>query len=329
MSFRVCLIGCGEHSRSAHAPSLRRYRDLHPDVELAACCDLDPARAQTVRREFGFLSSYSDVEELLDREAPDAVSLVVPPSAAAGVTERILNRGVPVLMEKPPALSGEAVRGLARIAAQRGVPHLVAFNRRFIPLMAELERNLRTDWAPADIQRISYELVRVDRRDPDFSTTAVHAIDAVRFIAGADYEEVRFSYHDLPRVGPRVADVVMEARMTSGAHASICISPAAGAVIERAAVHLRDTSFFLHLPIWNAFDAPGTLVHVQSGVLRRQVSGSTAAAGLEETNGFYQEISSFLDDLRAGRMPRVDLSVALQSVQVMEALRERRDRFAR
>ena len=35
MAFRICVIGCGSLSTSAHGPSCRRYADFHPDVELA------------------------------------------------------------------------------------------------------------------------------------------------------------------------------------------------------------------------------------------------------------------------------------------------------
>ena len=37
------------------------------------------------------------------------------------------------------------------------------------------------------LRHVHYEMTRVDRRDPDFSTTAIHGIDAVRFLAGSDY----------------------------------------------------------------------------------------------------------------------------------------------
>ena len=71
----------------------------------------------------------------------------------------------------------------------REVPHQVAFNRRYVPLLAELRERIRLLPAGATLQHVRYEMVRVNRRDPDFSTTAVHAIDAVRFIAGADFAE--------------------------------------------------------------------------------------------------------------------------------------------
>ena len=45
-------------------------------------------------------------------------------------------------------------------------------------------------------------MTRVDRRDPDFSVTAIHGIDAVRFLARSDYAHVRFRYQEHPTSGP-------------------------------------------------------------------------------------------------------------------------------
>jgi len=323
MSFRICVIGCGEHSRAAHGPSLRRYAAAHSDVVLDACCDRDASRAESWRAEFGFRRTLPDVSSVLG-EAPDALILAVTPSAASGVAEEVFRRGVPVLLEKPPALDVRGVRRLARRSG--GVPHLVAFNRRFFPLMVELYNALHGPASPGPIQVISYSMIRVDRRDPDFSTTAIHAFDAVRFLAASDYAELRFSYRDVPGMGPGVTDVVAEGRMRSGTRVLLSICPASGAVIERAEVHVTGHSYFLHLPVWNALDAPGRLIHLHDGKLmeeRRGESG-TGKADLVDTNGFLAELTTFLDGVRSGRALSPDLASSVQSVQVMQAMRKRR-----
>jgi myo-inositol 2-dehydrogenase/D-chiro-inositol 1-dehydrogenase len=331
MSFRVCIVGCGDHSRTAHGPSLRWYAGARSDVELAACCDRDPGRAESFRREFGFLRASTDMDDMLAVEKPDAVYIAVPPEACVALAERVLLRGVPLLLEKPPGMRGRETARLARIAGRLKVPHLVAFNRRFIPLMMELERTLRALEGEAGIQLIAYDMIRVDRREPDFAGTAVHAIDAARFLAGSDYRTVRFSYDDMPALGPGVANVTMDGRFMCGARFHVRICPAAGAVIERAAVHLHGHSLYLELPIWNAVDAPGRLVHLAAGKLVREVSGTALhpGSGLFETGGFLQETMRFLDDVRAGRMPPSDLASAVQSVQVMERMALRARSYSR
>src|SRR5204862_1284540 len=131
-----------------------------------------------------------DVARLVEAERPDAVALVVPDTETCRLGLALLERGVPVLVEKPPGRTVDEVDRL--IAAAEGgaggpVPHQVAFNRRFVPLLREARRRLGAISPPAAVQHVHYEMTRVGRRDPYFSTTAIHGLDAVRFLAASDY----------------------------------------------------------------------------------------------------------------------------------------------
>src|SRR5437899_6994172 len=99
------MIGCGEHAESSHGPAQARYAATHFGTELAACCDLDASRAERHRQRFGFARSYGDALAMLGAERPDAVALVVPPEATCELACRILERGIPALIEKPPGRS--------------------------------------------------------------------------------------------------------------------------------------------------------------------------------------------------------------------------------
>jgi predicted dehydrogenase len=262
---------------------------------------------------------------MLDRERPDAVNLIVPAPVMAALAERILRRGIPLLMEKPPGLNGSEVRRLIRAASRAGTPHMVAFNRRFLPLVARLRACLEEEFRPGQIRYIRYELVRVARTEPDFSDTAVHAVDTARFIAGSAYQEARIVYHELPEAGRGVANIFLNGRFESGARFSIEVCPTAGAVLERAEVHLDGHSFILHIPIWNQFDAPGRLLHLADGrpVLDLDGAGLAGGADVYLTGGFYAETSRFFDDIRAGCAPTADLASSLQSVQIMHCIHSR------
>jgi myo-inositol 2-dehydrogenase / D-chiro-inositol 1-dehydrogenase len=325
---RLCLIGCGEHARVAHGPAQARVASERPDVALAACCDLDPARADAFRREFGFARSYTDLLAMLEAERPDAVVVVVPLDRTVEIGSAVLERGIPLLVEKPPGTTVMEVDRL-RAAADNGtraVPHQVAFNRRFVPLVTELRRIVET---AGPVQHLHYEMTRVNRRDPDFSTTAIHGLDVVRFIAGADYVEARCRYRELPAFGPGVANVLVDAVMTSGATAHLAFCPVAGVMVERATVHTDGHTLFLDVPMWNSVDAPGRLLHFADGVLAADVRGNQCGDGtaLFELGGFYRETAAFVDDLTAGRIPSPTLSESRQSVEIAQHLRERRTEF--
>jgi predicted dehydrogenase len=329
---KLCAIGCGQHAWSSHGPAQARYAAEHPELRLAGCCDLELARAQTYAERFGFTKAYAEVAEMLDADRPDAVVLVVPDALTAALGQEVLERGLPLLLEKPPGRSvSECDRLIA--AAEHGkrqpVPHQVAFNRRYAPLVQELRRRLVALGGPREIQHVHYEMTRLDRRDPDFSVTAIHGIDAVRFLAGSDFAHVRFRYHERADLGPGVANILMDAAMSSGATAHLAFCPVAGVVVERATVHALGHTFFLHVPMWGAVDSPGRLQHFEGGALASECSGDAAGTGTTpfELGGFYAEYEAFLGDLAAGRAPTPTLRDSRQSVEVAEHIRHRKSEF--
>lgn len=325
---RLCQVGCGEHARVAHGPSQARAVRERPGLVLAGCCDLDPERAESFRRDFGYARAYAQPAAMLDAERPDAVVVVVPVQHTVAVGSLVLERGLALLLEKPP---GETVQDVDRLivaaeAGGRAVPHQVAFNRRYAPLVRELRRCV-VEAGP--LEHLHYEMTRVERRDPDFSTTAIHGLDAVRYLAGSDYAEARFRYHELPALGPGVANILVDAVMASGATAHLAFCPVAGVLVERAVAHAHGHTLLLHVPMWSGVDTPGRLWHFSGGGLVADLDGAEVGDGtaLHELGGFYRETATFLDDVAAGRTPSPSLRESRQSVEIAQAIRARRAEY--
>jgi myo-inositol 2-dehydrogenase / D-chiro-inositol 1-dehydrogenase len=328
------MVGCGEHAWSSHGPAQARYAATHPGIELLACADVDAERAARYASRFGFARSFADATAMLDADKPDAVALVVSETATPDLATAILERGLPVLIEKPPGRTAAEVDRLIAAADRGGlwgqpVPHQVAFNRRFAPLVREMRRRLASLSAGQAIQHVHYEMTRLDRLDPDFSITAIHGIDAVRYLAASDFAEVRFRYQEHPALGAGVANVFMDAVMASGTTAHLAFCPNAGVVVERAEAHAVGHSLFLQVPMWNAFDSPGRLQHLDQGVSVADLRGDAVSDGSTawELGGFYAEYEAFLGDLAGGRTPGPSLREARQSVVVAEHIRERRSEY--
>jgi predicted dehydrogenase len=325
---KLCQVGCGEHARVAHGPSQARCARERASLALAGCCDKDAARAESFRRDFGYARAHTDLAAMLEAERPDAVVVVVPLERTVAVGSMVLERGIPLLLEKPPGETTAGVDCLIAAAESGGrlVPHQVAFNRRFAPLIQELRRRI-TEAGP--LQHLDYEITRVERRDPDFSTTAIHGLDAVRYLAGADYAEARFRYRELPELGRGVANIFVDAAMASGATAHLAFCPVAGVLVERATAHAHGHTLFLHVPMWSGVDAPGRLWHFAGGKLVADLAGDRVGDGaaLFELGGFYRETAAFLDDVEAGRPPSPGLRESRQSVAIAEHVRARREVF--
>lgn len=244
--FKICIIGCGSHSSGVHGPSLREYAGLNPQAALAACCDMNAAKAAEYSREFGFMKSYSDFEKMLDDEKPDAVSIVTPVEATFGVVSKVMKKGYPVIFEKPPGRDSREVRELLSISRQCDIPNRVAFNRRFMPLVRKLKEMMDENLKPGTIQNIEYHMGRVNRIDPDFSTTAIHGIDAVRYIMDSAYKHIRFFYQEFPELGQGVANIYMHCTFENGAAASINFCPVSGTTDERVRIDALDNTFLLN-----------------------------------------------------------------------------------
>ena len=112
---RIGLIGCGKIS-DQYFVGCRRYDVL----ELAACADLDVARARAKAAEHAVPRACTVAELLADPSIDLVVNLTIP-QAHAAVNEQALRAGMHVYVEKPFALDpAEGVRVLA-LAASRGL----------------------------------------------------------------------------------------------------------------------------------------------------------------------------------------------------------------
>ena len=325
MQFKICVIGCGGIAFQMHGYAYRKYAALHNDTRLAACCDIDEKKAHDFKEKFGFEKSYTDFRVMLREEKPDAVCLNAPVPLTASLACEILKAGYPLMMEKPPGRNREETFDILRAAENSGKIHQVAFNRRFIPILDFLVRELREQYKPEDIQSIGCEFFRVNRRDPDFSTTAIHGIDTVRYIAGADYQEIHFYYQEMPEIGKGVGSFFLHGLFSSGASVQLRFCPMAGVRFERITVNAGDSSYLALLPYNDSCDSPGIYLHYRNDKLQKQISGEEICGSTElfMTNGFYQEDAAFFDAVKAGRQPESNLYSAIQPVEIADYIRKR------
>jgi predicted dehydrogenase len=335
-TFKICLIGCGDMARKGHGPALARFATQNSQVELAGCCDINPDRAASFARLFGFHRFYTDWREMLQQEKPAGVSLVVPVDRTAVMAQEILAMGIPLLLEKPPGLNDAEAKDLMKAAQASGTPNRVAFNRRYMPLVQSFIKQID----PAKpILEVHCDFQRFRRYDHDFATTAIHGIDLVSYLAGA-YLTVAYTYMHLPALGDEVAHYHLQAQLAGGTLASLFFRPAAGVIYERYQVIQAGRTGLLHLPVWNNPDSPGLAVWYDQGVKTWEEKGTEDP--FDVINGFYAETAEFYTQIMRmnqivpvdanGRRkysacrpmwPAGDLENSCDAVRVAEALRQR------
>jgi predicted dehydrogenase len=126
---RVGIVGCGLIGH-------KRAQALGQGDELLGATDPVTERAAELVREFGGRRCES-VDEVLEL-VPDVVLVATTHDQLAPLTERCLQAGAHVLVEKPAGLGTAQIESLRTAAAAAGRRVKVGFNHRFHPALADL-----------------------------------------------------------------------------------------------------------------------------------------------------------------------------------------------
>ena len=84
MSYKCAFLGCGPRS-NGHAAA---YEYINRG-ETVACCDVNEERLNTYAETHGIANRYTDLDEMLEKEKPDVVHLVTPPTLRVGLMTKL------------------------------------------------------------------------------------------------------------------------------------------------------------------------------------------------------------------------------------------------
>lgn len=232
---RFALIGTGGIAQRHIDAAVER-----PDaIEFVSACDPNEAALAHTRTRLPGIRTYPDVDELVAAGGFDAAVVATPhflhlPQAAA-----VARTGKAVLVEKPAVVSTAQARELREIADASGAIVVAGQTRRYAPDIARARELMSS---PSDFGRLrtfditSLQDIRSFTRPGQAHwlldgalagggvaiSNAIHQIDMVRFLAGADYTAVMASasFED-PFVNgaESAASVVFE--LSNGAHGTM------------------------------------------------------------------------------------------------------------
>lgn len=123
--YRVGVVGCGFFAQL----HLHAWREL-PNVELAAVCDRDQAKAQRAAQAFG-AACYFDAEQMFREGRLDFVDIATTMESHLALTRAALAAGLGVIVQKPLAPTWEECCAIAAAARAAGRPVMVHENFRF------------------------------------------------------------------------------------------------------------------------------------------------------------------------------------------------------
>ncbi len=198
---RLGLVGCGRLAERAYAPAIAASGRL----ELVSACDPSPRRRATIAAGPGARppASFATVEELLAGPTIDAVVVASPAGTHVEAATAASERGLPCLVEKPPAATASEAE---RLAALSPAP-AIAFNRRLL-----LGRDLRdripgsgglTVRARIDYRRASWNPVSV--RDDALLDLGTHLVDLALWLTAAEPLEASCGLAEPDRAALRLA----------------------------------------------------------------------------------------------------------------------------
>ncbi|MGY3639460.1 Gfo/Idh/MocA family protein [Bradyrhizobium sp. Lot33] len=99
-------------------------------ASLAGLCIKDPPK-NAQKAEHLRAQVYTSIDVLLDKAKPDGVIVAASTDCLAQIAEKCIERGVPVLLEKPAARDVAEIGLLQSAAKLRRTPVLVGYHRRF------------------------------------------------------------------------------------------------------------------------------------------------------------------------------------------------------
>jgi predicted dehydrogenase len=321
---RVAVIGVG-HFGLNHA---RVYASM-PDVDLVAVADPNTERRNAVGDQYGAraVADHTRVGEV------DAVSVAVPTSHHADIACSFLERGVPVLVEKPLADSVEAAERIVATAHRHGTFVGVGHVERFNPVVvAATELGIR----PLFIE--CHRLNPFSFRATDVGVVLdlmIHDLDVILHFVGSKVERV-----DAVGIGILSEhEDIANARITfaNGAVANVTASRVAVQTMRKIRVFSPDSYISLD------YGGRQGVVFKKSGKLTldvvRQISedptsladlaGKESIFGellhsetipLPEHDPLEKELSNFVAAVRAGGRPAVTGEHGVEVLKIADAI---------
>lgn len=308
---RIGVVGSGVMGRH-HATN---YRAL-PGAELVAMVDPDPAARHEAARSFG-CATFEDVASMLAATQIHAASVAVPTSEHFTVTQRLLDAGVHVLVEKPVAASIEEATELTERSRAAGLVLQVGHITRFFRAVRLLAERVEEPYL-IEARRLSPHA-----RVQDVGVILdlmIHDIDIVLGMVPSQIEHVTVAGHVLVPGSPHEDVAAAQITFHNGCIARFLASRVAPDAERSLVVAEREQTYrvdFLREPhteiaVYQARHDEAGDTHVRTD---RQV--------VAEDNPLREQLNHFLDRIAGAAVPIGTLEDDLRSLRVATDLLQR------
>ena len=336
-NLRVAIVGYGLSGRFFHAPLIAATDGL----EVGSVVTSSTSRRQQVAADHPRANAVSDVQELWSGIPPELVVVATPNSSHVDVASAAIEREIPVVVDKPLAVTADEAEALVILAQRAGVMLTVFQNRRWDTDQLTLRRLI----AEGALGRITRYESRFERWRPEIDQSkwreketpeqgggvlldlGSHLVDQALTLFGSVthvYAEI-----DALRGTPAEDDAFVALRHASGTishlHAS-AVTPSPG---TRLRVQGTDAAFLVsgldpQEAVLRSGARPDTVARwgePEEWERGRLVAGEQSVPVPPESGDWPRFYALLRDALLSGAPPPVDPQDAVASLRVLEAAR--------
>jgi len=139
-----------------HVDGFFRAAKNRPDVQIVGIYDPDAALHHKYGQKYGFAESlfYTDLAAMLDKLKPQAVASFTNTLDHPVIVEACGPRHIPVMMEKPLAVSVADAKRIARAAERGGIPVIVNYETTWYASHGAAWKVIKEDRAAGEIRKM-------------------------------------------------------------------------------------------------------------------------------------------------------------------------------
>lgn len=213
---RLAIIGAGGVTQSKHLPAIWRLKTIWEPVEVVAAAKRDERDNEKTAALYGY-KPYTDYLTMLDQEEIDGVIVATPDGMHYEHTMACLERGLPVLIEKPITRSLVHAEEICRTADEKGIAAMTVANKRYSPPYRRarkfiLEGPVKDPALYVGKFNLGYDYVWI------LEQGTIHILDITRYLMG-DVESlhaVGVNKYDRNLLNYPVDNIAMTLTFTSG-----------------------------------------------------------------------------------------------------------------
>jgi len=311
--FRLGIIGAGRLS------SRRIYPCLHyiDNLLLAAVCDIDVDRASLMAQKFGGQQVFADHRRMVAEADLDGVVVCTGPQQHETLAIEIMEAGLPVYTEKPPAVTAAGTRRMLETSESTGKLCMTAYKKRYAPAYMKAKTIVdSSDFGPPHLLSIDYASGAFSNNPDDPQSWFLldftgHIIDLARFLFGEVAEVCAWSR------GQEAYAVSM--RFANGAVGTLALTCRRDYAVSTEKVELTGGQGRM-VTVSNSVE----LTYWQDTAIKAWHAPSFSTAGgdsLVET-GFQGELAAFVAACRGGPEPPSAIASSYRTMVLYEAIKE-------